>query len=125
MRAGYPRAYFFRYAESVAQSKRNTYEAWEKSFSRLMGIKGKALDEERVGIQQRNTEFFTRFKQQHPEQMVLLHFNGNARNPDFEASEFFAGHWAYYNGSKVLSEMAAGEGESDIRVGDTSLYRMG
>ena len=57
--------------------------------------------------------------------MVLLHFNGNARNPDFETAEFFAGHWAYYNGSKVLSDLAAGESESDVRVADPLLYRTG
>jgi hypothetical protein len=125
MTAGYPRAYFFRFAEGAARNKKNTFDAWDKSFSRLMGIEGKALDEELVNLQERNTEFFTRFKQRHPEQMVLLHFNGNARNPDFESAEFFAGHWAYFNGAKVLSDMAAGEPESEIRVADASLYLMG
>ena len=125
MQAGYPRAYFFRFAEGAARNRKNSYEDWDKSFSRLMGIEGKALDEELIGIQQRNTEFFTRFKRQHPEQMVLLHFNGNARNPDFESAGFFAGHWAYYNGSKVLSDIAAGEAESEVRVTDPSLYLTG
>jgi hypothetical protein len=125
MKAGYPRAYFFRYAEGAARNRKNTFEQWDQSFSRLMGIEGKALDEELVNLQERNTEFFTRFKKLHPDQMVLLHFNGNARNPDFESSEFFAGHWAYFNGSKVLSDMAAGETESEIRVADPTLYRTG
>ena len=88
-----------------------------------MGIEGKALDEEIPGLQKRNTEFFTRFKHNHPEQMVLLHYNGNSRLPDHETGEFFAGHWLYFNGSKVLSGIPAGESETDIRVQDPSLFK--
>ena len=41
MKAGYPRAYFFRLAEGQARNKKNTFDEWDKSFSRLMGIEGK------------------------------------------------------------------------------------
>ena len=54
-----------------------TYENWEADFDRLMGIMGKALDEEVIGREARNPEWFTRFKRDNPRQVVLL----NQRTP--------------------------------------------
>ena len=71
----YPRVFFFRQSEMAAAGRGIPFEEWDKNFSRLMGIMGKSLDEEVPG-RSRNIEFFTRFKQMHPEQTVLLHFNG-------------------------------------------------
>ena len=73
----YPRVFFFRQSEAVAANQRLSYEYWEKTFDRLMGIEGKVLEEEVPGRSIRNVEFFTRFKKRHPDQLVLLHFNGN------------------------------------------------
>ncbi|HUT33100.1 MAG TPA: hypothetical protein VNE39_06465 [Planctomycetota bacterium] len=120
---GYPRAYFFRQAEGFAANKRIEYGQWDKCFRRLMGIEGKVLDEEVPGRAERNIEFFTRFKRQHPDQLVLLHFNGNARDPRYQADKFFAGHWVYYNGAKILADVSAEEGETNVRVADASLFR--
>ncbi len=119
----YPRAYFFRAAESPAKSPELSYEDWEQNFERLMGIQGKVLDEEIPNLSSRNIEFFTRFKERHPDQFVLLHFNGNARDPNWEADEFFAGHWIYFEGATVLSDVPAEAGETEIRVADASLFR--
>ncbi|MCI0474655.1 MAG: hypothetical protein L0Y55_00250 [Anaerolineales bacterium] len=47
--AGYPRAYFFRIAGSFAANERVDYAQWERAFNRLLGIEGKALDEEVPG----------------------------------------------------------------------------
>ena len=121
----YPRAYFFRGAESSAANPKITYEQWEKSFERLMGIEGKVLDEEVPGRSVRNIEFFTRFKQRHPSQLVMLHFNGNARDPRWQSGEFFAGHFLYYEGSAVTADVPATSGESTIAVGNAKLYRTG
>jgi len=118
----YPRAYFFRQAEGWAANPAITYDRWEKTFERLMGIEGKVLDEEVPGRQKRNIEFFTTFKRRHPDQLVVLHFNGNARDPRWEAGDFFAGHWLYYNGATILSDVPAEEGQSEIRVSDPRLF---
>jgi len=120
---GYPRAFFFRSSESLAASRHVTYEQWDKEMSRLMGIEGKVLEEEIPGRSKPNIEFFTRFKKAHPEQLVLLHFNGNARDPRFQTGEFFAGHWLYFNGAKILADIPAQEGETEIRVSDARLFR--
>ncbi len=112
----YPRVFFFRSAE-------RTYEPlseWDEEFSRLMGIQGKALYEECPRLH--NVEIFSDFKKRHPEQMVLLHFNGNARDPRFERDAFFPGHWVYYNPATVMDDVPAEDGLADIPVSDTSLF---
>ena len=120
---GYPRVFFFRAAEGAASNQRVTYERWHRDFSRLMGIQGKALDEEIPGRSLRNIDFFTRMKHDNPEQLVLLHYNGNARDPRYELDDFFAGHFLYHNGAWILADVPAEEGETDIRVSDPSLFR--
>ena len=111
-----PRVYFFRISEGFARGRNISYEDWDKTFARLMGIQGKALDEEIPGTSVRNVEWFTRFKKQHPQQLVLLHYNGRARDPRHEGERFFAGHWLYRSWTKILSDVPEEEGETDVRV---------
>jgi len=99
--AGWPRAFFFRASEGMAANTRVTYPQWDATFSRLMGIEGKCLDEEVPGRSRRNIDFFTRFKKRHPRQLVLLHYNGNARDPRYERGPYFAGHWLYHEGAAI------------------------
>ncbi len=119
---GYPRAFFFRSSETMAADPGNSYEQWEKSFGRLMGIDGKVLDEEIPGRSLRNLEFFTRFKQSHPRQLVMLHYNGNARSPLDHIEKYFAGHWLYFSGARILADVAATGGETEIPVSDAKLF---
>ncbi len=120
-----PRAYFFRASEGFAARKNLPYARWEETFERLMGIEGKVLEEEVPGRSVRNIDFFTRFKRQHPNQLVLLHYNGNARDPRDNRGRFFAGHWVYYNGCTITADLPAEAGETDIRVEDPRLFRIG
>jgi len=120
----YPCVFFFRQTEGMAARRGITYRQWEKTFDRLMGIEGKVLDEEIPERSLQNIDFFTRFKQRHPEELVLLHFNGNARDPRWESERFFAGHWIYFNGAKILSDVPSEEGETDIRVDKPNLFRV-
>ena len=121
----YPRAFFFRTSEGLAANVRIGYDEWDKTFSRLMGIEGKVLDEEVPGRSKRNIEFFTRFKKAHPDQLVLLHYNGNARDPVDAGTKFFAGHWEYQEGAKILADVAAQSGETEIHVSDARLFHTG
>ncbi len=120
----YPRAFFFRSAEGFAANPRISYEQWEAQFERLMGIEGKVLEEEVPGRSIRNIDFFTRFKKRHPDQLVLLHYNGNARDPRDDGGRFFAGHWLYYNGAKILDDVPAENGETEIRVDHPELFHV-
>ena len=119
----YPRVFFFRGSEGAAANPHVTYERWERDFSRLMGIMGKVLEEEIPGRSLRNIDFFTQMKRRNPEQAVLLHYNGNARDPRYELEDFFAGHFLYHNGAKILADVPAEEGETEIKVSDPELFR--
>ena len=101
MQDEWPRAFFFRVAEGMSANPRVAYEGWDSQMGRLQGIMGKCLDEEIPGRSLRNVPNFTRFKADHPRQAVLLHYNGNARDPRDGMEGFFAGHWIYYNGTPL------------------------
>lgn len=119
----YPGVFFFRGSEGGAR-RAAEYEAWEAEFSRLMGIMGKCLDEEIVGHMPKNHEYFNRFKARHADQTVLLHFNGNSRDPRFELDSFFPGHWVYRRAVRILEDVPAADGESVIRVDDVSDFKV-
>ncbi len=120
----FPRAFFFRASEGPPANPRTDYEAWSAEFSRLMGIMGKCLDEEVVGRERRNPAFFSRFKRDHPDQAVLLHLNGNARDPRYQADSFFPGHWIYRQATLIRADVPAEPGETDVAVEDARLFRV-
>ncbi|MEW6357324.1 MAG: hypothetical protein AB1696_13420 [Planctomycetota bacterium] len=121
---GYPRAFFFRYTEGMARTGKTPYDEWDATFIRLNGIMGKALDEEVPGTMPNCHTYFTKFKSIHPSQVVLLHFNGNSRDPRFQCDEFFAGHWIYATGCGLTKDLRAEEGESIVHVEDPKIFRM-
>jgi len=123
-RAGYPRAFFFRASESQAATGRYTFEEWDSIFSRLGGIEGKVLDEEVPGRSRYNIDYFVRYKREHPEKLVLLHFNGRARDPRWNTEDFSAGHWLYFEGCRITKDVPAEDGETEIRVEDPTLFRV-
>lgn len=122
-RIGYPRAFFFRVSEVYAPKGEISFEEWEKIFIRLSGIMGKTLEEEVPG-RSKNIPWFTLYKKRHPEKVVLLHYNGNARDPRDGGEKFFAGHWLYFNGCRITQDVPAEEGISKIHVENPSLFRV-
>ncbi len=121
--SGWPRVFFFRAAESSAVQPKTNFEEWERCFSRLQGIEGKVLDEEVTRRSVRNIEFFSRFKDAHPRQIVLEHYNGFARDPRDAGARFFAGHWLYFGGITLDVEVPAQAGEGTIEVSDVRLFK--
>ena len=125
LQENYPRAFFFRASEGACVEKRYpTYESWEQQFNRLQGIMGKCLDEECLGREPRNPEFFSRFKKDHPTQAVLLHFNGNARDPRYHTENYFPGHWIYRQAIEITQDIPAEQGETVIHVEDTRTFHV-
>lgn len=121
----YPRVFFFRSAEGAWNTNRYpTYDDWEVQFDRLQGIMGKCLAEECLNREPRNAKFFTRFKHRHPDQAVLLHFNGNARDPRYHTDAYFPGHWIYRSAVMITEDVPAVDGESTIKVADASGFRV-
>jgi hypothetical protein len=119
----YPRVFFFRAAEGAARRPQVTFDDWLAEYSRLMGIMGKCLDEEVLGTEVRNPAFFSRFKQQHPRQAALLHFNGNARDPRYHARHYHPGHWVYRQATRIVSDVPAESGLTTIQVEDAGDFR--
>jgi len=121
----YPRAFFFRACESGPSNKRMTYEKWAAEFGRLSGIIGKCLDEEVLGREANNPEWFSRFKRDYPNQVVLLHFNGNARDPLYKTEKYFPGHWIYRKATLIISDVPATSGETVIKVENVRDFHVG
>jgi hypothetical protein len=121
----YPRVFFFRASESVQNARRYpTQESWEAQFDRLQGIIGKCLEEECLGREKRNPLFFSRFKANHPEQVVLLHFNGNSRDPIYHTASFFPGHWVYRKATMLKADVPAESGQTVIQVESARDFRV-
>ncbi|MBN2450860.1 MAG: hypothetical protein JXR77_10755 [Lentisphaeria bacterium] len=125
LRGGYPRAFFFRASEGAqSEGRYPTYESWERHFDRLRGIMGKCLEEECLGRERRNPAFFSEFKRRHPNQVVLLHFNGNSRDPLYQTGSYFPGHWIYRRAVPIRADVPAEAGESVIEVEDVGDFRV-
>jgi hypothetical protein len=124
-RAGLSRVFFFRSCEAAPASKGVAYDAWSAEYGRLMGVMGKCLDEEVLGRETRNPEWFSRFKRDRLREAVLLHFNGNARDPRYAAEHYFPGHWIYRAATPIVADVSARAGETTIRVADASGFRVG
>jgi hypothetical protein len=122
----HPRVFHFRGAsEGAAANPQISYEQWKSRITDLMGVIGKALDEEIPGRSARNPEFYSRFKREHPEKLVLLHVNGNARDPRFDSGGFFAGHWLHFPATRILGDVPAEEGETTIAIADSRYFETG
>jgi len=120
----YPRVFFFRSSEGGPGRRGIVYERWEAEFNRLAGIMGKCLDEEVLGREAHNPEFFSRFKQRQPQQIVLLHFNGNSRDPRYHAQPYSPGHWIYRRATRIVGDVPAEPGETEIRVEDAGDFNV-
>lgn len=129
MSKGWPRALYFRKPELYATNdgiwKANTrnYVDWEKNFKNLMGFIGKACNEEKLNVEPDALEWYTQFKHNNPDQMVLIHFNGLSRDPFYYTEDFFAGHWLYHPVIEVLSDIPAESGQSEIKVAELTHFK--
>lgn len=121
LKQGYPQSYFFRYPEAFAIADM-PYEKWEQICSRLMGIEGKVMQEELISMPDRALDYFRRYKQAHPEHLVLIHFNGRDMDPAFRDPRFFAGHWLYNAGTKSSEDLNATDSVTTLKVDDVSVF---
>lgn len=118
---GFPRVLAFRQSEWLVPQR--SYADWALLFAPFSGIIGKALQEEKtVSTGPQNVEYFTRFKQENPEKLVLLHMNGRARRPSFETEGWSAGWWLYRAGSVLTS--AVEPEDTVFQVASTSRFRL-
>lgn len=118
---GYPRVLAFRQSEWLVGKK--SYDDWATLFAPFGGIIGKALQEENTNSSgPRNVEYFTRFKQEYPAKLVLLHLNGRGRRPSFETAGWSAGWWLYKAGSRLTAVVEPDD--TVLQVASTSPFRL-
>ncbi len=130
----YPRAMYFRVAEFTIRNEYAglpKYKEWRDKFSDLSGIMGKTESEELVrnNPHQQIYNWFKRFKNDFPKKAVIVHFNGRGRVPNYRIEKFSAGHWSYFEGAGVKSQLPEQfslffEKEIWIEVEDVTRFRM-
>ncbi len=119
---GYPRAFYGRHVEGAVRSGDLTYPEFEGKYLPLDGVLGKVLNEAHYYTGRPNLEYFLRFKEENPEKMVLLHYNGTGRRATDEAlTKFFHGHFLYYAGAHV-DRPITNRTQKEIVVTDTSVF---
>jgi len=120
----YPKVVFFRSSERT--SGYDGYDQWQNVFNKFSGFIGQALpfelSDHELGDLEKNPEYFNRFKKDHPDQIIIIHLNGTAQDPRYLPVDYFAGHWLYYNGAKVLSDIDEDGANAIIKVSDASLF---
>ncbi len=119
----YPKAIYFRNVENSAANPSISYEKWAKRWSKLDGIIAKALDEEIPGISGLVQKRLIQYKKDNPKKMLLLHFNGTARQPFFDREHFRNQDWTYFVGT--YSTNTINQLDSKIPLKDTSYFRDG
>lgn len=123
--SGQPACFLFRLPERFITD--NNYNTWFKIFGKYDGIICKALDEE---LYSKNRDidkilnFYNRYKVENPEKMLVLHYNGNEREPYDTDGRYFPGHWLYYRSCKILTDVPAEEGSTTIKVENTDLFKV-
>ncbi len=127
---GYPRAGFFRISESTAANDHFGYDKWMDAFSQLNGIYGKVLTEEIYSHDKPDKngrtklDYFRDYKQKYPDKLLLLHFNGTSRIPQFMTEPFFAGHWLYYEGAVARTALSSKETKSVVKVDELQKFTL-
>lgn len=117
----YPQFLVFR---NNTKSVNRSFETWEKFHSTGQGSIKKYMDEE-LDIKPFAAEYATKFVEQHPDSLMLMHLNGGARNAirrDYASKIFFPGHWIYLPGSTLAQDISP----SDVtfKVNNTDVFNM-
>ena len=121
----YPRTFFFRGCEGYSSRKNADWDKWDAQYSRLMGIMGKCLDEEVCwGGKQKIRIGFHVSRKPIRSRWVLLHFNGNARDPRHGTEKYFPGHWVYRKAVKIVDDIPAQAGECVVQVDNAAGFRV-
>ncbi|MCC2684284.1 MAG: hypothetical protein K0R75_1183 [Paenibacillaceae bacterium] len=129
---GFPKFVAFRNSEAYFDRVRpagmvGNEALWMDYFSKNYdGIIGKVLLEENQDVG-KNLPVFVKYKEEHPEKTVLLHFNARAKRvnqmlKDMMDGTFFPGHILYQEGSKGVGDIAEAKGETTLKVEDADKF---
>ena len=76
-------------------------------------------------------DLFAGIKARHPEKLVFLFSQGYvfSEKPTIfdpiDRSKLFAGHWVHFQGCRITGDVLATEGETEIKIEDPGLFRIG
>ena len=118
--AVFPQFYSFR---GEGNRKAHTdYDAWVNDIRNTNGVLRKFISEE-VEVNPNSAEWANQYASDHPEKLLLLHLNGEAKNvmdnPDVW-KRYFPGHWLYNPGATLKS--AVGEKTTEISVDNVAPF---
>ena len=116
----YPKVVQFRGSSNKKIS--GTYELWRNNLLDKSGVIQKFLDEELPGKPER-LPWTKKLRQEFPEKVQLLHFNGEARQArqlNRIHQEFFPGHWAYFAGTYLSQDI--NHNQTVIKVDDPNVF---
>ena len=105
---GFPQYFLFRgeYNHAAHQD----YVTWAASLKNAAGVIRKFVPEELPNINKQSPEWADRYATEHPEKLLLLHLNGEARQvmgfPEVLA-RYFPGHWIHEPGALLTTDAAA------------------
>ena len=115
---GFPQELTFR--GEMSRPMHKDFATWKAAIQDRAGVIRKFVTEELPNINQESPAWAERFVQEHPEKLMLLHLNGEARQITTEAGvhrRYFPGHWVYKPGSLLttaLTREAAELGVEDV-----------
>jgi hypothetical protein len=120
---GLPQGYAFR-GEMSNPNHRN-YEAWEAAVAAQNGVIRKFMTEELPRIKGDSPAWAERYVREHPEKLMLLHLNGEARQVTTEAEvhqRYFPGHWVYQPGTLLTSALS--RDATELSVEDSKPFKV-
>jgi hypothetical protein len=119
----FPKAVHYRYANNFKVKpgqEEAAYRDWLANYGRVMGVE---LDGRVTLTADGRREIIQRFKREHPEQFLLFYSTGHIKVPTEQTdsasgrlSDYGHGHWLYLPRVKVLQDIRAEPGVSELRV---------
>lgn len=118
---GYPRSFFWWTTCQQLYERGASAEETDRALAQLQGIASPST----------YLDYFSAFKSRYPGKLVFLFSQGYvfSEKPTvydpIDRSRLYAGHWVYFEGSRITGDVPAAEGELDIEVENPRHFRLG
>ena len=111
---------FFHFRGEMKRDVHTDYDTWEKKYVTSSGLLRKYICEE-LKIDTILYSWLNRFAETYPEKLLLLHFNGEARQvndyPEIN-KKYFPGHWVYETGSLLSEDCTSSQTHIQVKAID-------
>lgn len=117
---GFPVTFFFRSESLTTNPPWSSTSNWLAFFDQLGGIVNKVKEEELANLSPNILGHNQALASQDASQMVAVHVNGVAGDPEFYGNDFDASHWLYFPGTSNSSAITTTS--TTILVADGSVF---